>query len=127
MKDKPKNLDEMIWACAKGEIPSVEAAKRCGMEYQKFYKQLRRNVEAYALFREKVSRRKTPLVTDFSRRVFKREHDFEYESHLAMVMAQYQAKCKLALKERLARDMGLSYGYYVAFSDGYGRVNFERG
>lgn len=122
--ENEKLLDEMIWACAKGEITVPDAAKKCELSYQQFYKRLRHNAEAYMLFREKVSRRKAPLVADTSRRMYEgaRDHDLEYERRLASIMARYRAKSGLALKERLARAMGLTYGYYVAFTDGYCRL-----
>ena len=117
-----KLLDEMIWACANGELPSIECARRCGLTYQQFYKRLRTHKEAYIVFREKTSRRKAPLIADCGRSRFNYDHENDYQRHLLAVMKQYKNKSKLALKELLAKEMGLSFGYYVAFTDGYCRL-----
>jgi hypothetical protein len=37
-------------------------------------------------------------------------------------MNEYHEKCKLADKEIQAKKLGMSYGQYVAFAEGYGRI-----
>jgi hypothetical protein len=118
-----KNLvNELVWKVANGEIPSVEAAKQCGLSYQVFYKRLRKNREAFAVFREKVSKRKRPLVDHKYNYQFKRDSDDTRAERLAKVMNEYYEKCKLADKEIQAKKLGMSYGQYVAFAEGYGRI-----
>lgn len=119
-----KNLvNELVWKVANGEIPSVEAAKQCGLSYQVFYKRLRKNKEAFAVFREKVSKRKKPLVEHKYNNEYKRDSDFNYAERLEKVMAEYHGKCKLADKEKQAKALGMSYGYYSALViNGLGRL-----
>jgi hypothetical protein len=118
-----KNLvNELVWKVANGEIPSVEAAKQCGLSYQVFYKRLRKNREAFAVFREKVSKRKRPLIDHKYNYQFKRDSDDTRAERLAKVMNEYHDKCKLADKEIQAKKLGMSYGQYVAFADGLGRL-----
>ena len=118
-----KNLvNELVWKVANGEIPSVEAAKQCGLSYQVFYKRLRKNKEAFAVFREKVSKRKRPLIDHKYNYEFKRDSDIARAERLEKVMAEYHGKCKLADKEIQAKKLGMSYGQYVAFAEGLGRL-----
>ena len=118
-----KNLvNELVWKVANGEIPSVEAAKQCGLSYQVFYKRLRKNKEAFALFREKVSKRTRPLIDHKYNYEFKRDSDIARAERLEKVMAEYHDKCKLADKEVQAKKLGMSYGQYVAFAEGLGRL-----
>ena len=123
MPEDKKLVNELVWKVANGEIPSVEAAKQCGLSYQVFYKRLRKNKEAFAVFREKVSKRKRPLVNHQYNYEYKRDSDFNYAERLEKVMAEYHGKCKLADKEIQAKALGMSYGYYSALViNGLGRL-----
>ena len=118
-----KNLvNELVWKVANGEIPSVEAAKRCGLSYQVFYKRLRKNKDAFAVFRVKVSKRKKPLVDHKYNYEFKRDSDVSYMERVKKTMDEYHNKCKLADKEVQAKSLGMSYGYYSALINGLGRL-----
>jgi hypothetical protein len=110
-----KNLvNELVWKVANGEIPSVEAAKQCGLSYQVFYKRLRKNKEAFAVFREKVSKRKRPLVEHQYNIKFERDSDVSYMERVKKTMNEYHSKCNIADKVAQARALGMSYGYYSA-------------
>lgn len=123
MAEDKELLDKMIWKVANGEIKSGEAAEICGMKYPIFYKRLRKNKEAFAVFREKVSKRKKPLVEHQYNNEYKRDSDFNYAERLEKVMAEYHGKCKLADKEKQAKALGMSYGYYSALViNGLGRL-----
>jgi hypothetical protein len=41
---------------------------------------------------------------------------------MIQLMNEYYEKCKLADKEIQAKKLGMSYGQYVAFADGLGRL-----
>lgn len=123
MTEDKELLDKMIWKVANGEIKSGEAAEICGMKYPIFYKRLRKNKEAFAVFRAKVSKRKKPLVEHKYNSEYKRDSDFNYAERLEKVMAEYHGKCKLADKEKQAKALGMSYGYYSALViNGLGRL-----
>ena len=114
---------KLIWAVANGEIPSVEAAKQCGLSYQVFYKRLRKNKEAFATFRVKVSKRKKPLVNHQYNNEYKRDSDFNYMERVKKTMNEYHNKCNIADKVAQARALGMSYGYYSALIvNGLGRL-----
>lgn len=115
-------LNELIWKVANGEMRSTVAAKQCGLSYQVFYKRLRKNKEAFALFREKVSKRKKPLVEHQYNIKFERDSDVSYMERVKKTMNEYHNKCNIADKVAQARAMGVSYGYYVAMSTGLGRL-----
>jgi hypothetical protein len=121
MAEDKELLDKMIWKVANGEIKSGEAAEICGMKYPIFYKRLRKNKEAFAVFREKVSKRKKPLVEHKYNYEYKRDSNITYEERVAKVMADYHDKCKLPDKARKARALGMSYGYYSALVNGLGK------
>ena len=123
MPEDKKLVNELVWKVANGEIPSVEAAKQCGLSYQVFYKRLRKNKEAFAVFREKVSKRKKPLVNHQYNNEYKRDSDFNYAERLKKVMNEYHNKCNIADKVAHARALGMSYGYYSALIvNGLGRL-----
>lgn len=118
-----KNLvNELVWKVANGEMRSSEAAKQCGLSYQVFYKRLRKNKEAFAVFREKVSKRTRPLVDHKYNYEFKRDSDVSYMERVKKTMNEYHNKCKLADKEVQAKSLGMSYGYYSALINGLGRL-----
>lgn len=122
MAEDKELLDKMIWKVANGEIKSGEAAEICGMKYPIFYKRLRKNKEAFAVFREKVSKRKKPLVEHQYNIKFERDSDVSYMERVKKTMNKYHNKCNIADKVAQARAMGVSYGYYVAMSAGLGRL-----
>ena len=122
MPEDKKLVNELVWKVANGEMRSSEAAKQCGLSYQVFYKRLRKNKEAFAMFREKVSKRTRPLVDHKYNYEFKRDSDVSYMERVKKTMDEYHNKCKLADKVAQARAMGVSYGYYVAMSAGLGRL-----
>ena len=122
MSDNQDKLTEMIWKVANGEIPSKKAAEICGLNYHVFYKRLRKNVEAYMVFRKKVSKRTKPLVENKYNSKYKRDSDETKALRLKKTMDSYHAKSKIADKVAQAKAKGLSYGYYMAMVNGYGRL-----
>ena len=122
MSDNQDKLTEMIWKVANGEIPSKKAAEICGLNYPVFYKRLRKNKEAFKVFRKKVSKRKKPLVEHKYNSNFKRDSDITKMERLKKVMTEYHKKSKIADKVAQAKAMGVSYGYYMAMVSGFGRL-----
>ena len=112
MKAKPKNLEEMKWACARGEIATRDAAKELGIS---------KDEACFAEFQRHKFKR-APAKTKRTFQDMMRDKDLWADKQIKAVMKKYQDKSKLALKELLAKEMGLSYGYYVAFTDGYCRL-----
>lgn len=115
-------LNDLIWKVANGEMRSTVAAKKCGLTYQGFYKHLRKNKEAFAVFRDKVSKRKKPLIDNKYNYKYERDSDISYRERVKKVMDEYHDKCRIADKVAQAKAMGVSYGYYIAMSAGIGRL-----
>lgn len=115
-------LNDLIWKVANGEMRSTVAAKKCGLSYQVFYKRLRKNKEAFAVFRDKVSKRKKPLIDNKYNYKYERDSDISYRERVKKVMDEYHDKCRIADKVAQAKAMGVSYGYYIAMSAGIGRL-----
>jgi len=110
--EKPEQFEEMMWECAKGNISTEDAAKRCGMKRDTFYSWLRKNEEAYQIYKKNNPIRKKSVTP--SKRYYAREFELEQERRAKEVMAEYHAKCKIADKVSRARALGMSYGYYSA-------------
>ena len=121
MKAKPKNLEEMKWACARGEIATRDAAKELGISLSTFRKRIVKDEACFAEFQRHKFKR-APAKTKRTFQDMMRDKDLWADKQIKAVMKKYQDKSKLALKELLAKEMGLSYGYYVAFTDGYCRL-----
>jgi phage antirepressor YoqD-like protein len=121
--EKPEQFEDMMWECAKGNISTEDAAKKCGMKLATFYSWLRKDEEAYALFRKNVpNRHKSVMPVDLWRNRM-REKELEQKRKAEEVMSKYHAKCKIADKVAQARALGMSYGYYSALIvNGLGRL-----
>lgn len=112
MLEKPEEFEKMMWECAKGNISTEDAAKRCGMKRDTFYSWLRKNEEAYQIYKKNSPIRKKSVTP--SKRYYARECELEQERRAKEVMAEYHDKCKIADKVSRARALGMSYGYYSA-------------
>jgi transposase len=120
--EKPEQFDEMMWECAKGNISTEDAAKKCGMKLETFYSWLRKNNEAYALFRQNVgTRQKSVMPVDLFDKL-ERKRELLKERKAQETMKKYGSKSHINIKVQMAKAMGMSYGQYVAFADGLGKL-----
>jgi transposase len=120
--EKPEQFEDMMWECAKGNISTEDAAKKCGMKLATFYSWLRKDKEAYALFRQNVgNRQKSTVPVDIFDKVEQKRKLME-KRKLQETMKKYGSKSHINIKVQMAKAMGMSYGQYVAFADGLGKL-----
>jgi transposase len=120
--EKPEQFEDTMWECARGNISTEDAAKRCGMKLTTFYSWLRKDKEAYALFRQNVgNRQKSTVPVDIFDKVEQKRKLME-KRKLQETMKKYGSKSHVDLKVKMAKAMGMSYGQYVAFADGLGKL-----
>jgi transposase len=111
-----------MWECARGNISTEDAAKRCGMKLTTFYSWLRKDKEAYALFRQNVgTRQKSVMPVDLFDKL-ERKRELLKERKAQETMKKYGSKSHINIKVQMAKAMGMSYGQYVAFADGLGKL-----
>jgi phage antirepressor YoqD-like protein len=121
--EKPEQFEDMMWECARGNISTEDAAKKCGMKLATFYSWLRKDEEAYAVYKKNIRYRKKSVMPTECWRSKNKKDELEMVRHKREVMAEYTKKSQVSLKARLARALGMSYGYYVALVvDGMGRL-----
>ena len=118
----PDNFEEMKWSCACGEIATNDAAKMCGLARSTFYAWLRQDKEAFAEYQRNNSTRIKPVMSADSWRNRIRTEELETKRRCEDIMATYHKKSKIDVKLKMARALGMSYGQYVAFAEGYGRL-----
>lgn len=122
MLEKPKQFEDMMWECAKGNISTEDAAKRCGVKTETFYSWLRKDKEAYALFRKNIgSRKKSTMPVDLFDKL-ERKRKLEKERKSRETMSKYGKKSHINIKVQMANAMGMSYGRYIAFAEGLDRL-----
>jgi hypothetical protein len=115
-----EELEKLKWACARGEIATRDAAVKLGMPFSTFYKKIRDDVECYAVYRSNIGKRKLPETPVPIRGG--REHEYKVEKRSKQIMSGYRAKSKIVDRLAEAKNLGMSYGQYVAYTDGVGRI-----
>ena len=111
--------------CIRGEITTADGAFECGLSPEYFYAKIKRDAEAYILFLSNMVKRsklvsKHPNVRKQMQKQEKREGEQGHAS-----MKKYESKT-LKENEAKARELGVSYGYYVAMMKGLGKIG-DRG
>jgi hypothetical protein len=114
--------------CINGDMTMVDAAYECGMSKSHFYTLVRQDKESYLLFlsnTEKRSRLKSQhLDPKVMARKYKRQAENEEENRLKKLMKKYHSKT-LGAKVSLAKQLGISYGKFMAMAQGLGRLSDE--
>jgi hypothetical protein len=112
--------------CIAGELTTIDAAFECGMSASGFYRRIRSDATAYIMFLSNTVKRSQlkPLHKSPDENIAKcrQKAERKEKEHYEKVMKQYKSK-KIASMEQRAREMGVSYGYYVAMMKGTGRVD----
>ena len=107
--------------CIRGEITTPDGAFECGLSVSYFYTKIRRDAEAYLIYLSNMVKRsklvsKHPDIRKRERRREKKQEDLGNAS-----MKKYESKT-LKENEAKARELGVSYGYYVAMMKGLGKI-----
>lgn len=112
--------------CIVGELTTIDAAFECGMSASGFYRRIRADATAYITFLSNTVKRSQlkPLHKSPDENIAKcrQKAERKEKEHYEKVMKQYKSK-KIASMEQRAREMGVSYGYYMAMLKGLGRVD----
>lgn len=114
--------------CINGDMTMVDAAYECGMSKSHFYTLVRQDKESYLLFlsnTEKRSRLKSQyLDPKVMARKYKRQAENEEENRLKKLMKKYHSKT-LEMRAKSAKEIGISYGKFMALMRGLGRLQDE--
>lgn len=107
--------------CIRGEITTADGAFECGLSVSYFYAKIKRDAEAYLIYLSNMVKRsklvsKHPDIRKRERKREKRQEDLGKVS-----MEKYESKT-LKENEAKARELGVSYGYYMAMMKGLGKI-----
>jgi transposase len=116
-----ERLEQLKWACARGEIATRDAAKELGVSLSTFRKRIVKDEACFAEFQQHKFKR-APAKTKRTFQDMMRDKDLWADKQIKAIMKKYQDKSKLASKAAIARSMGLSYGQYIAMCAGAGRL-----
>jgi IS30 family transposase len=110
-------LSEAKALCSSGRMSLRDAAVQCGVSETKLYREIRSDEEAYAEYKATHSIRmklksQFPNKARNARRVQKKS-ELAKENYFKKLMQKYHST-SIAEKLRKAKEMGLSYGMYVA-------------
>lgn len=110
-------LEEAKALCSSGRMSLRDAAVQCGVSETKLYREIRSDEEAYAEYKATHSIRmklksQFPNKARNARRVQKKS-ELAKENYFKKLMQKYHST-SIAEKLRKAKEMGLSYGMYVA-------------
>lgn len=111
--------------CIRGEITTPDGAFECGLSLSCFYAKIRRDAEAYLIYLSNMVKR-SKLVSkhpDVRKKQRRQERIREEKGNASM--KKYESKT-LKENEAKARELGVSYGYYVAMMKGLGKIG-DRG
>jgi hypothetical protein len=114
--------------CIQGKMTTRDAAFECGWKLSTFYKSIKNDKEAYMVFLSNMvwrDRLKT-IHTDEREMAHRNKRRIEQkeECRLAEVMARYHSKT-LEAKAKVAKQLGISYGKFMALARGLGRLSDE--
>jgi IS30 family transposase len=110
-------LSEAKALCSSGRMSLRDAAVQCGVSETKLYREIRSDEEAYAEYKATHSIRmklksQFPNKARNARRVQKKS-ELAKENYFKKLMQKYHST-SIAEKLRKAKEMGLSYGRYMA-------------
>jgi IS30 family transposase len=110
-------LEEAKALCSSGKMSLRDAAVQCGVSETKLYREIRSDEEAYAEYKATHSIRmklksQFPNKARNARRVQKKS-ELAKENYFKKLMQKYHSN-SIAEKLRKAKEMGLSYGRYIA-------------
>jgi hypothetical protein len=121
-------LEEAKALCSSGRMSLRDAAVQSGVSETKLYREIRSDEKAYARYKatEPIRKKLKSQFADKLRNAKKlmRKNELIEENYFKKVMQKYHSK-GIADKLKKAREMGLSYGKYMAMYQGLGRISDE--
>jgi hypothetical protein len=110
-------LEEAKALCSSGKISLRDAAVQCGVSETKLYREIRSDEKAYAEYKAThgIRMKLKSQFADEHKNALKvqRKQELAKENHFKMLMQKYHST-SIAEKIRKAKEMGLSYGRYMA-------------
>jgi tRNA 2-selenouridine synthase SelU len=114
--------------CINGEMTTVDAAYECGMSRSAFYKLIWYDKEAYPIFLSNTAKRGNLKSQHVNREQMTKKYmaraEVEEENKFKAIMRKYHSKT-LEAKAQVARQLGISYGKFMALARELGRLKTD--
>jgi hypothetical protein len=112
--------------CINGLMTTRDAAHECGWNIHTFYASIQKDIVSHSIFKANSAIRSKlkPKITSTEHELmvrYRRSEDLAKERRIAVAMKKYHSKT-LDWKARKARELGVSYGKFMAMMRGFGGI-----